>query len=219
MKIKNLQTLFFAPLLVVLSFFVFGCKMGGSPDGKFKRYPYDRVHIQYEVSGGMRGKEDVYIADFGRLEVRYSDLEILDPKGVRRNRSVVLNKGADIYTANIDQVEAFHTRIPMLDSLYQGQLSFDSPKEFSDHILTIQGLTPAGQDTILGNACDKWRSPDAVATLWISKGLMLRKSIFDKQGGTIEEIAIAIDTNWKVDSTLFTFPANVKFKEKPFGVQ
>ena len=199
---------------------VFGCKSGGSgPGAKVKRYPYERLHIQHEVSGVLRGKEDVYSADFGRLEARYSDLEILGERGIVRNRTIIINKGADLYTFNIESVEASHTVIPILDSLYKGLLSVSTPKELSDYTFQLGGLMPKGIDTVLGFRCDKWVTPDEKVTLLVSNGMLLRKLTPDQQGGVVNDIAVAIDTNWVVDSTVFTFPANVTFKEKKFGEQ
>ena len=125
--------------------FIFGCKSGGlRPGEKVKRYTFDHAHIQFDVSGMLRGKEDLYIADFGRLEARYSDLEILGEKGVLRNRTIFLNRGANLYRFNIENVEATHTVVPVLDSLYKGLLPVQSPKELSDYTFRLGGMMARG---------------------------------------------------------------------------
>ncbi len=195
---------------------VIGCKTSnsGPTDGKVRRYPYERLHIHYEVSGGARGIEDAYSSEYGKYEGRYSDLEILRMIGNERLRTVTISRGADLYTAEIEHNDGTHVLIPQLDSMYKGLTPTKSVDELSDESLRAGRLSKVGSDVILGRMCDRWSTLDEKLNLWINNGMLMRKRTPDMEGGHVDMIATMIDTNWTVDSSKFIVPVGIPIREK-----
>ena len=202
--------------LLLLS--IVGCKSSTTaPSGKVKRYPYERFHIHYEISGGARGVEDAYIADYGKYEGRYMDVEMLRSIGNERLHTVTINRGADRYMVEIEHNDGEHSFSLKIDSLYRGLIEPLTPQELTEVSLRAMRISKVGTDTVIGKVCDGWSSIDDKLNLWISDGMLLRKRTPDMEGGWITQTATLIDTNWVVDSTKFVVPQGIPIREKKDG--
>jgi hypothetical protein len=173
---------------------------------KLKKYPYENVHIVYEVKGAGEGTEETFIADYGRLEAMYTDYIMASPQGPMPRRQLLLTKAADFYVADLAKNQGKHLLVKSFDSLYKLKENIPSPEDMKNRMLDLGQYQLVGKEVVNGLLCERWQQAVGPVTLFLYNNLLLKKINEGERGDYTEEIAVQIDTNWKYDSTKFILP-------------
>lgn len=194
-----------------------GCRKSGEPfsgpPNTMKRYPYERLHLTYEYSGDVRGTEELFVADYGRKEARYSKFEVLSEHGVRPEENGGIMRFADTYTIDFSEKRINHQRVRYLDSLYHLDAEdTPSPQGYMDNEMKKNYFTNTGIDTIAGKPAKRWQQVDGGMSLWVWNSLLLRKRSSSPEG-SLDMIIKNIDSLWIVDTMKFSIPSGFPITE------
>src|SRR5579883_1346357 len=149
-----------------------------SPPNNFHRYYYKNIHLTYNLVGDARGTEDLYIADYGKYEARYSKYEALTEKGVKPVDNAGITRFTDSYEVDYLNKTVLHTRVTSLDSLYHlSEGSIPSPDEYVAASMHDNAFRNDGTDTVRGVGATVWYQHDSEMKLWVWHSLLLKKFI------------------------------------------
>ncbi|HYM20105.1 MAG TPA: hypothetical protein VEW28_03770 [Candidatus Kapabacteria bacterium] len=189
---------------------VFGCRNNdySGPLNSFKRYPFKNVHLSYTFTGDARGREDLYIADYGKYETRDTKIELLLTNGIRPKEESGITRLTDVYTIDHLQKKVMHRHVRVLDSLYH--LDASSVPSSEDYLQTSMRdflFINGGIDTIGGFPATRWEPRDGSMKLWVWNALLLKKYTIS-QNGIVWMDLVQMDTNWVADSSKFRIPSD-----------
>jgi hypothetical protein len=194
-------------LPIVLLLF-FGCKNNdySGPLNTFKRYPFKNVHLSYTFSGDARGKEDLYIADYGKYETRRTSIELLLEQGIRPKNEAGITRLTDAYNIDYIDKKVLHHHVTTLDSLYHlDEASIPKSNDYLQASMKDYLFHVTGEDTIQGKVATLWQPRDGSMKLWVWNSLLMRKYAVSNNG-TVWMDLVQMDTNWVVDTTKFQIP-------------
>lgn len=176
------------------------------PMNSFHRYEFKNTHLVYEFIGDARGREDLFMSDYGKYEARYSKYDLLTPEAIRPMATAVITRLTDAYTIEPQKREVMHTRVRELDSLYHLSASdIPTPQEYFSENMKKYLFRSAGTDTVGGIAATRWETRDGSAKMWIWRGILLKKTT-QTPGGMVGTQLIGLDTLWAVDTSRFSLP-------------
>lgn len=193
-------------LLVIAA--VIGCGKGdrGEPLNSFHRYEIRNVHLTYDFIGNARGQEELFLADYGKYEARYSKYELLTTEAIRPMANAGITRLTDVYSIDVPQRQIKHMRPSELDSLYHlPEGSIPTPQEFLKNSMKNNLLREVGQDSVLGFYATRYQSSDGNAKLWLWRGMLIRKETMTREG-MIGTSLTGMDTAWVVDTSKFSLP-------------
>jgi hypothetical protein len=208
---KNSKLIFFFIVVIVA-----GCKRSSEPGkiNSFKRYPYERLHITYELGGDARGTEEVYISQYGKYEAQFSKSEVFSPQGIVSENHAIITRLSDAYTVDYDKHTYEHNHQKSFDSLYSlDEKDVPTPGQYFDWEMKSNLLRNTGTDTIAGKLASRWHSDDGNMTVWAWNGILMRKYIGTEERG-IDMKIVSIDSLWNVDTTKFILPSGYTEKKK-----
>ncbi|MBS1904148.1 MAG: hypothetical protein JSS75_10620 [Bacteroidetes bacterium] len=203
-RISTLRALLGAALVAS----VIGCGKHeySGPVNAFRRYEIKNVHMQYEFLGNARGGEEMFIADYGRYEARYSKYELLGEQGIQPVGSAGITRLADVYNISLNERKVVHLKPPELDSLYHlSESEIPTPAQFLEKSMHNNLMRAVGTDTIAGVPATRWENRDGSGKFWIWRGILMKK-ITQTRDGMIGTQLVALDTAWAVDTTKFSLP-------------
>jgi hypothetical protein len=205
--------------IVTTALFLAGCKKSGEPNAgsinTFKRYPYERYHLAYEYSGDLRGTEELFVADFGKYEARYSKFDIMSPETIRHMDNSSITRISDLYILDYSEKSVINERLGTLDSLYHlDESDIPSAQAYLESEMKKNFMKNAGIEILGGKPATHWQGMEAGVDIWVWNTLMLRKEAVSLNG-RVELTIKSIDTLWTVDTTKFSVPAGFTKKEKP----
>jgi hypothetical protein len=186
-------------------------------DTSYKRYSVLQGHIHYESKGFRRGTEDLYWTNWGRLEARHSNAELLTPKEVQPQKMVTINNGAYVTVADLARRGGYQFREPFLDSLMRLE-NAPPPEVTSVEVLQRMKYVKQGQDTILGLIADVWGEASTGTRLSLWRGIVLRQRVNVPDGSHRHEVvAVSIDTVNPPDPSKFATPEGIKYSDQRPG--
>ena len=156
-------------LIAVLLLAAIGCGNDRSgPTNSFRRYDYKNIHLRYDLVGDARGTEDLYIADYGKYEARYSKYEALTEKGPRPVDNAGITRLTDAYEVDFIGKTVSHTHVTSLDSLYHlSESSTPSPDEYVSSSMHDNTFRNDGTDTTNGFTATVWHQHESDMKLWV----------------------------------------------------
>ncbi len=174
-----------------------------------KCYDIKSCRIVYTFFNGLeRGDKIRIFDDWGAFE-----------KIVAKTKLVKDSIEGDSIVSKIMKARAKDTNILMLRNR-AGSYIIDLDKK-EGVFYSLLGCNPeipdnvgrlVGKDTILGKPCDVMEMPGFIK-VWLWNKLVLKKQLTQKVDGiTVEEYAILIDENYKIQEGDFNLPTDVKFK-------
>lgn len=206
MRIRTLTLPSLLSLVLIVS--VLSCRNDdySGPLNSFHRYEFKNSHLVYEFIGDARGREDIFMSDYGKYEARYSKYEMLTPQAIQPVATAVITRLTDAYTVEPSERKVMHTRVRELDSLYHlSGNDIPSAPSFFEQTMKKYLFRSAGTDSIGGVVATLWETRDGSAKMWIWRGILLKKLTQTKDGMLGTQL-IGIDTTWTVDTSRFSLP-------------
>ncbi|MEI8134477.1 MAG: hypothetical protein WCH46_05280 [bacterium] len=202
------RILFFLALSTIL---FSGCNKGNDfsgPINSFKRYPYEKFHLSYELTGNARGTEEVYVAGYGKDEAQFSNSEIFGEQGgINAEHHILITHISRVYTVDTDRRNFMTTHMVHLDSLYHlDEKDIPTPIQYMQSEMKTNFLKNVGSDIVDGKPTSKWQMGDGEVTVWMWNGILVKKTAGVGENTIVMTIK-NIDTLWAVDTMKFKIPA------------
>jgi hypothetical protein len=187
-----------------------GCKKSDSASlNGLKRYPYERLHVTYEYSGDVRGTEDLYVADYGKYEARYSKLDLLAGQTIRSVDNAAITRIGETYSIDFTQSRGTHDHSTSIDSLYHlSESDIPSTQEYLESEMKKNFFKKVGTDIIAGKTATRWQQMDGDLMIWVWNSILLRKEI-SSGTNTLDMTVKNIDSLWTVDTMKFAIPPGI----------
>lgn len=204
-------------LLVIVSgcFTIISCAEKSPNDTQtFRRYPVKNVYVKYAISGDGVGTEEMYIKDYGLYELIVSDyVSGLASQQQRPKNQYTLTTGADAYMWKPDSAHGRMLRVKLLDSLYGIKENVPSYLDVMHKSFEAGMFQLEGTDMIAGLAAERWQQVMGPITVWVAKGIIVKRMVSGENGATFIQTAIMIDTAWTPDTSLFNVPSTITFEK------
>jgi hypothetical protein len=191
-----------------------GCsKKDPSKPNNLKRYNQKSIHGVYKYSGNNRGQEEFFIADYGKYEAHIMNIEMFQQMIFLPRHETNVTRLWELYNLNPASKQIRHQRSPLFDSLYH--LSDDdlpTPDQQFEQVMKDNYFKKQGTEVVNGYTATKWTQLDNGSALWMA-GTLLVKQYLTAQEGYIQLDLVSLDTNWVVDTSVFSLPKDFQFVE------
>lgn len=176
-------------------------------EDSLKKYPIYNAIIEYEVTGDATGSATRTFTKHGWQELFSSSITINKYGTTTVTDDVTTILGDYTYTIKNKRSKGTKNKDARMSEL----LSYKSARETIDAIMTSEGGTKAGQDTILNKNCVKWVFKSGVIKEiyeWEGIPLKIRKQL---PGIAYEITATELNMEVPIDENLFSLPENTEW--------
>ena len=203
MKRSNLTTAFIILLVSVAWANIPGTgnKKTGS---KIKWVDIEKVYIEYEVIGMGKGKQKVYIGDWGNEHLTILDVVMEMGPIKQRTHTATYLKGDKIYTVDLETNTGTVAENPMRSATSEKQA-----KQAGEEFMKQYGKE-VGTKEFLGKTCRVFEMPDLGTRTLVWKNITL-KSVTGLVH--IKQIMTAVKIILDFDEKIFDLPKNINFEE------
>lgn len=191
-----------------------------------KKLPFESVAIQYDISGLEQGKETLYIRNFGKEQVTYSDSTTKIMGMAVQEKSVEFVTPDYIYSYDLKAKEGVKTTNPQkhMENAYN-QLTPEEKKQVLKNSESMGGAFSEGlagdlqekAAKILGYDCDKVDFMNGSGTTYMMHGTSIPLKIeVNMMGMKMITAATSVDIG-RVDPKFFEHPKGIEPRVDPEG--
>ncbi|NOZ09192.1 MAG: hypothetical protein GXO91_10035, partial [FCB group bacterium] len=197
--------------LIILCSLVFATDKPAQADSLHHRYPVKSCIIDFELNGMQKGRETLYIDDYGKREARYSKTTLGIGDSAKKSNTLMLMDETWIY--NIDLINKTGTK-----TMNPVHAPIPVRQEFKDMItlnhenMRKMGGKLIGEEEFLKKKCEVWEIKALHSKTWIWNGIILR-SIVNTMGMKQEVRAVKLQENVNIPPEKLTLPKELKLTE------
>ena len=189
-----------------------------------KKLPFESIAIEYEISGLETGKETLYIRDFGKEQVTYSDSTTKIMGMAVQEKSVEFVTPDYIYSYDLQAREGMKTTNPQkhMENAYN-ELTAEEKKQVLKNSESMGGAFAEGMagelqekaTKILGYDCDRVDIMNGSGTTYMMHGTSIPLKIeMNMMGMKMITAATSVKVG-DVDPKVFEHPAGIQAKVDP----
>ncbi len=176
-----------------------------SADDTPNLHPLEAACVEYEVSGDLQtGTVTKCHRDYGyeQYEIQMLTMSIAGMSQSTSQHNITI--GDTIYAFDLSTNTGTKTINPMYEDIV-ASMQNTSPEEMGKSMVAAMGFAPTGEtETVAGETCDVYASPQLGSTCLTAGGLVLRQSVF---GDVRIATSVAIgdggdDANYRLHETV-----------------
>jgi len=203
MKRSKLTAVFLILLVALVSDNVTGQKIKKT-SSKTKWVDIKKVRIEYEVAGMGKGKQTVYIGEWGNEHLTIYDVVMEMGPIKQRTHTATYLKGDKIYTVDLEKNTGTVSENPMRSATNE-----KAAKQAGEEFLKQYGKE-VGTKVFLGKTCRVFEMPNLGTRTLVWKNIVL-KSVTDM--GPVKQTMTAKKIILDFDEIIFNLPTNINFKK------
>jgi len=177
------------------------------------RYKVKEGHISYTYDGIQRGTEEVYFADYGMVEIKFTETVRDNPFSASEEKISLITymKDSAIFVVDLSTMNARKIDNTLLFESAEESATRDL-NEVAESMYLDRGGFIEGKEAIAGVPCDRWFIESTKTREWRHKGMMM-KTMIELPRNFVKVEAIAIDTISDLPENIFELPENVSIQD------
>lgn len=188
-----------------------------------KLFPFKSAKVVYQKSGMTTGTETLWIDDYGRMQVRESNMTTKVMNITQTQETIAIVTPETITTINLKEKTAVKMANPAKNFYESLKKKSDAELEqFKKSMMNMgqqmtgQEVKPIGKEKLLGKECDVYEMSMMGGTtkLWTWKNLNL-KTETQMMGNKISDVATSLEVGVKIPKEKTQIPAGIQLREMP----